>query len=35
VPGMGIEFVNLGEAEQVRIQSYIRTRAPLFYPESD
>jgi uncharacterized protein (TIGR02266 family) len=32
-PGMGIEFVNLGEAEQARIQAYINTRAPLFYPD--
>jgi uncharacterized protein (TIGR02266 family) len=31
-PGMGIEFVNLGEAEQARIDAYIGTRAPLFYP---
>jgi uncharacterized protein (TIGR02266 family) len=32
-PGMGIEFAELGEAELTRIQAYINTRRPMFYPD--
>jgi uncharacterized protein (TIGR02266 family) len=32
-PGMGIEFVNLGSAEQARIDAYINSRAPIFHPD--
>jgi uncharacterized protein (TIGR02266 family) len=29
-PGMGVEFVNLGAAEQARIQGYVNARAALY-----
>jgi uncharacterized protein (TIGR02266 family) len=32
-PGMGVEFVQLADAERVRIQAYINGHPPLFFPD--
>ncbi|HEX7479073.1 MAG TPA: TIGR02266 family protein [Polyangiales bacterium] len=32
-PGLGIEFVRLGEDDKQRIQAYVDRRAPMFYPD--
>ncbi len=32
-PGMGLEFVDLGESELERIHAYIAARDPMFFPD--
>lgn len=32
-PGMGIEFVALGDEEKTHIQRYVAVRAPMFHPD--